>query len=86
MSVTKRNKLTPTQIKSSYKRVFNSTDGKIVLEDLENKYLHRAMYSPGMDGLETAYRAGSRDLIVDHIGRKVGVPAEKIIVTQDEED
>jgi len=85
--IIKRNKLTLAQIKSAYKRVFSTADGRIVLEDLEMEFLDgKSLYRPGMDALELAYRVGARDLIAEHIGRRVGLPGEKIHIARDTEE
>jgi len=87
--IIKRNQLTVAQIKSCYKRVFSSSDGRVVLEDLEMSFLDgKSLYKPGMDALGMAHAVGARDLIVEHIGRRVGAPMERILVTPqtDEEE
>jgi hypothetical protein len=85
--IIKRNQLTTTQIKLIYKRVFSSSDGQVILEDLSNKFLG-PIYTPGMSALDMAHAAGARDLIADHIGTRVGAHMDKIIVMDptDEED
>ena len=82
-----RNKLTVSQVKACYKRVFSSPDGRVVMEDLERQFLDgKSLYRPGIDALALAHAVGARDLIIDHIGRRVGAPAEQVLVTPMEEE
>jgi hypothetical protein len=56
----------PKELKAlieSYKQVFNTTDGKKVLEDLEKRFfMHSSIFS--VDPYETAYREGCRSVIL----------------------
>jgi hypothetical protein len=56
----------PKELKAlieSYKQVFNTTDGKKVLEDLEKRFfMESSTFST--DPYETAYREGCRSVIL----------------------
>tara|TARA_Y100001934_G_C11726923_1_gene483916 strand:- start:14 stop:208 length:195 start_codon:yes stop_codon:yes gene_type:complete len=55
--------VTPKELKSTYKSVFESDDGKQVLKDMELRFgLWRTSYVP--DSNETAFREGQRDVIL----------------------
>ena len=55
--------MTPKELKATYKSVFESDDGKQVLEDMEKRVgLWRTSYVP--DSNETAFREGQRDVVL----------------------
>tara|TARA_R100001082_G_scaffold64866_1_gene36534 strand:- start:1091 stop:1285 length:195 start_codon:yes stop_codon:yes gene_type:complete len=55
--------VTPKELKATYKSVFESDDGKQVLEDMEKRFgLWRTSYVP--DSNETAFREGQRDVVL----------------------
>jgi hypothetical protein len=55
--------MTPKELKATYKSVFQSDDGKQVLEDMEKRFgLWRTSYVPDSD--ETAFREGQRDVVL----------------------
>lgn len=55
--------MTPKELKATYKSVFESDDGKQVLEDMEKRFgLFRTSYVP--DSNETAFREGQRDVVL----------------------
>jgi|TARA_R110002124_G_scaffold66956_2_gene181964 hypothetical protein len=55
--------VTPKELKAAYKACFATNDGKIVLDDLEQRFgLWRTSYVPDSD--ETAFREGQRDAVV----------------------
>ncbi len=55
--------MTPKELKATYKSVFESDDGKQVLEDMEKRFgLWRTSYVP--DSNETAFREGQRDVVL----------------------
>lgn len=45
-----------------YKRLFNSPDGKIVLEDLEERFFNEELFIKG-DSHSTTYNVGLRDAV-----------------------
>jgi hypothetical protein len=51
--------MTPEEIRASYKQVFNTNDGKIVLDDLIRRF-HVASPVFSADPYETAFRDGQR--------------------------
>lgn len=46
-----------------YFAVFNSEEGKKVLQDLENRFVNVALYRPGMSQHEVQINVGSHSLI-----------------------
>lgn len=72
-------KLTPQDVRSAYRRLFASSDGKIVLEDLLAAHCGPG-YRDGWGELKLAYQAGKRDLVIEDIGSKLKKPVRQIRV------
>lgn len=55
--------MSPEDLKASYKKVLNSNDGKIILEDLCRRF-HVAAPVFSADPYETAFRDGQRCVVL----------------------
>ena len=53
----------PKDLRATYKSIFNSEDGQIILEDLSRRFgVYRTSFVP--DSNETAFREGQRDVLL----------------------
>lgn len=55
--------MTPEDLKSAYKRIFDTDDGAAVLEDMERRFhINASTYSS--EATDTAYREGQRTVVL----------------------
>ena len=53
----------PKDLRATYKSIFESEDGQIILEDLSRRFgVYRTSFVP--DSNETAFREGQRDVLL----------------------
>jgi len=53
----------PKDLRATYKSIFESEDGQIILEDLSRRFgVYRTSFVPDSD--ETAFREGQRDVLL----------------------
>ena len=53
----------PKDLRATYKSIFESEDGQIILEDLSRRFgVYRTSFVPNSD--ETAFREGQRDVLL----------------------
>tara|TARA_R100001129_G_C5291347_1_gene239750 strand:+ start:183 stop:389 length:207 start_codon:yes stop_codon:yes gene_type:complete len=53
----------PKDLRATYKMIFESDDGQIILDDLSRRFgLYRTSFVP--DSNETAFREGQRDVLL----------------------
>ena len=55
--------MNPKDLRATYKMIFESDDGQIILDDLSRRFgLYRTSFVP--DSNETAFREGQRDVLL----------------------
>ena len=55
--------MTPEQLRINYRELFNSPEGKVILEDLGKRFsMHGTTFVP--DSNETIYREGQRSVLL----------------------
>lgn len=55
--------MTPDDLRNAYKLLFNTDDGKVVLEDLQRRFhIHGSTFSS--EPTDTAYREGQRTVVL----------------------
>ncbi len=66
----------PKDLRATYKSIFESEDGQIILEDLSRRFgVYRTSFVPNSD--ETAFREGQRDVLLFLHSTLRGEPKEQ---------